>query len=78
MAIMCIIIFSYSLTFETSLKGGLYTKANRYLTRYEATDKMVSLFSERERAALSESLYNTWVVFKNLGVLAGCSFSSLS
>ncbi len=40
------------LGYLAELKGGLYTKANRYLTRYEATDKMVSLFSERERAAL--------------------------
>lgn len=42
------------LGYLAELKAGVYTKANRYLTRYEATDKMVSLFSERERTSLHE------------------------
>ena len=43
------------LQYLTEVKAGVYSDANRYLTRYEATDKLIDLFSDTERVALHES-----------------------
>lgn len=43
------------LQYLTEVKAGVYSNANRYLTRYEATDKLIDLFSDVERVALHES-----------------------
>ena len=43
------------LQYLTEVKAGVYSDTNRYLTRYEATDKLIDLFSDVERVALHES-----------------------
>jgi len=43
------------LQYLTEVKAGVYSDTNRYLTRYEATDKLIDLFADAERVALHES-----------------------
>ena len=43
------------LKYLTEVKAGVYSETNRFLTRYEATDKLIDLFSDAERVALHQS-----------------------